>query len=153
MLVAPAATMEASMGTTAEAGSPSRGKPADISAVIKAAEGAGACPGLKVRRRRSAEPRTAAATVEGVTVTEAPAAEVSVIKSAAVKGSAVRDEGVMVVDCATALPVVSPVPPTPTKSSEVADAEADSKSNPYTAKKDSRHWIPAWIGDNRRSVH
>ena len=49
--------------------------------MIKAAEGARACPGLKVRRRRSAEPRASAGTVEGVTVAEAPAAEVSVIKS------------------------------------------------------------------------
>src|ERR1700740_3578211 len=59
----------------------------------------------------------------------------------------------MVVDCVTAVPVVAPVAPAPTESSEEADVEADSKSDPNSAQEDSRHGIQAWIGDNRRSVY
>src|ERR1700739_3900784 len=75
------------------------------------------------------------------------------METAAIKGTAMRDESVVVGDCGAAWPVISPVAPAPTKSSEETDAEADSKSNPDAAEEDSGHGVPAWIRDNRRSVH
>jgi len=75
--------------------------------------------------------------------------EVAVTKIASIEviaiddRSAMRDISVVVVYRCTAMPIVSPVMPAPPKSSEEADAEADSKSNPHAAKEDSRHGIPA----------
>ena len=94
------------------------------------------------------------ASVERVAMVEVAVTKIASIEVIAINDrSAMRDISVVVVNCSSAMPVVSPVPPTPTKSSEEADAEADSKSNPYTAKEDSRHGIPAWVRDDRRSVH
>ena len=66
---------------------------------------------------------------------------------------AVGDVGVVVVDYPVAMPVASPVMPAPPISSEKADPQADSKSNPRSAQEDPRHGIPAWIGDDRLAVH
>src|SRR5712671_295606 len=85
--------------------------------------------------------------------------EVAVTKIASIEVIAIndrspmRDISVVVVNCSSAMPVVSPVMPAPPKSSEEADAEADSKSDPRTAKEDSRHGIPAWVCDDRRPVY
>ena len=85
--------------------------------------------------------------------------EVAVTKIASIEviaiddRSAMRDISVVVVYRCTAMPIVSPVMPAPPKSSEEADAEADSKSNPHAAKEDSRHGIPAWVRDDRRPVY
>ncbi len=43
--------------------------------------------------------------------------------------------------------------PAPPKSSEEADPEADSKSNPRSGQEDPRHGIPAWICDDRLAIH
>ena len=94
------------------------------------------------------------ASVERVAMVEVAVTKIASIEVIAINdGSAMRDISVVVVNCSSAMPVVSPVMPAPSKSSEEADAEPDSKSNPRTAKKDSRHGIPAWIRDDRRSVH
>ena len=94
------------------------------------------------------------ASVESVTVVEIVMAKVAAIEVVAIDDrSAMRDIGVVVVNCCSAMPVVSPVMPAPPKSSEEADAEADSKSNPHTAKEDSRHGIPAWVRDDRLPVY
>lgn len=49
----------ACVGTASKTGLPSRGKSSYIAAVVKAAEGAGTCSGLKVRGRTAVESRIA----------------------------------------------------------------------------------------------
>src|SRR5258705_11288612 len=88
-----------------------------------------------------------------VCVAKAPAAEVSVIESAAIKGSAVRNEGVMVVYWPATVPVVSPVTPAPTKSSKVADSKSNTERETDAAPKNPGDGIPARIRNNRRTVH
>ncbi len=98
------------------------------------------------------EPRASAArsaSVERVVVVRVAAVEVVAIDDR----STVRDVGVVVVDHPMAMPVASPVMPAPPKSSEEADPEADSKSNPRSGQEDPRHGIPAWIGDDRLAIH
>ena len=97
-------------------------------------------------------PRTAS--VEPVATVEVAVTKIAAIEVIAIDDrSAMRDISVVVVYRCTAMPVVSPVMPAPPKPSEEADAEADSKSNPHTAKEDSRHGIPAWVRDDRRPVY
>src|SRR6266851_9928179 len=92
--------------------------------------------------------------MERVTMVKGAVTKVAAIEVVAIYDrSAMRDISVVVVNCSSAMPVVSPVMPAPRKSSEEAHTEPDSKSNPRTTKKDSRHGIPAWIRDDRRSVH
>ena len=88
------------------------------------------------------------AAVAGVTV-----AEVTVMEPVVTEVPAMRDVIVMVEGSSAAVPVVAPVAPAPAKSSEEADTEADSKSNPHSAQEDPRHGIPARIGNDRRPVH
>src|SRR6266481_3991815 len=59
----------------------------------------------------------------------------------------------MVVNCATTVPVVSPVAPAPTKSSEEANSKSNTERESAAAPKNPGDRIPAWIRDNRRSVH
>jgi len=103
------------------------------------------------------EPRTSAArsvSVERVAVVEVAVIEIVVVEVVAINdGSAVRDVGVVIVDYPVAMPVASPVMPAPTISSEETDAEPDSKSDPCSSKEDSRHRVPAWICDDRRTVY
>ena len=104
------------------------------------------------------EPRTSAA--RSASVERVAMVEVAVVKiaTAAIKvvaiddGSAVGDIGVVVVYHPVAMPVASPVMPAPTKSSEQAHPEADSKSNSRSRQEDPRHGIPAWICDDRLAV-
>src|SRR5260370_3445755 len=147
----------ASMRAAPEARPPARGKAADVATMIKATKGPRARSWLKVRSRRSVEPRTSAAgpaSVERVAMVEVAVVEVVVAKIVAINDRpAVGDVGVVVVNHPMAMPVASPVMPAPTISSEETDAEPDSKSNPHSGQEDSRHGIPAWIRDDRLAVH
>ena len=99
------------------------------------------------------------ASVESVTMVEIAMAKVAVIKVAAVEvaaiddRSAVRDIRVVVVDYSAPAPVVSPVMPSPPKSSEEADAKSKTERDCGAGKKDSGNWNPAGVGNNRCSVH
>ena len=107
------------------------------------------------RRASAARPVSAEriAMVEVAAVEVAAAIEIVVIEVVAIDDrSAVRDVGVVVVDHSVAVPVASPVMPAPSKSSEESDAEADSKSDPDAIEKDSRHRVPTWIRNDRRSI-
>src|SRR6266404_6501595 len=147
-----AAVKANSTRATSKARPPPGGKAPDVAAVIKATERAGACSWPKVRSRRPVKPRTPAArcaSVERVAVIEISAVKVVAIDD----GSAVGDVGVVVVDHPVAMPVASPVMRAPSKSSEEADPEADSKSNSRPSQEDPRHGIPAWICDDRLTIH
>src|SRR6266852_4015011 len=142
----------AAMETTSKARPPAGGKASDVSAMIEATERAGPCSRLKVRSRRPMEPRTSAArsaSVERVAMIEVAVVEVVAIDDR----SAVRNVGVVVVDRCSAVPVVSPVMPAPPISSAKAEPEADSESNPRSGQEDPGHGIPAWIRDDRLTVH
>src|SRR5580700_431992 len=134
-----------SVGATSKARPPAGRKATDIAAVIKATESAGMCTWLGVKRRVTAS-------VEGIAVVEIAMVKVAAIEVVAGEvvaiddGSAVGNVGVVVVDHGPTAPVVPPVAPTPSKSSE----EADSKSKP---EGDSGHGVPAWVADDRRPVH
>src|SRR5712664_3462001 len=157
------ATMEpTSMGAPSKARPPAGRKAPDVSAVIKPTERSGASSRLKVRSRRTVEPRTSAArsvSVERVAMVEVAVVEVALIQIVVVEviaiddGSAVRDVGVVVVDYPVAMPVASPVMPAPTIHSEETDAEPDSKSDPRFGKEDSWHGVPAWICDDWLAIH
>ena len=98
------------------------------------------------------EPRTSAA--RSASVERVPMIEVAVVEVVAIDDrSAVRNVGVVVVDRCSAVPVVSPVMPAPPISSKKTEPEADSKSNPRSGQEDPGHGIPAWIRDDRLTVH
>src|SRR5258707_863381 len=62
--------------------------------------------------------------------------------------------GVAVVEIRrTAMPVISPVMPAPPKSSEVTDSKSNTERESDAAPKNPGHRIPAWVGNNRRTVH
>ncbi len=140
------------MGTTAKARPPAGGKASCIAAVIKATEGAGAGIWLSVK---GGGPTS----VERVAMADIPVIEVAVVEIVVTEivtvddRSAMGDVSIVVVNRPAAVPVVSPVMPAPPKSSEKADPESDSKSNPHTAKEDSWHGIPAWVRDDWRPVY
>src|SRR5712664_3117223 len=142
MAAATSAMETASMRSAPKTRPPARRGASDITAVIKAAERAGACSWLTVKRRVRVP-------VEGIPVVEVVAGDVVAINDR----SAMGDVGVVVVDHAMAMPVASPVMPAPTIFSEETDAEPDSKSDPRSSKEDSRHRVPAWICDDRRTVY
>src|SRR6266852_6035259 len=132
---------------------PAGGKASDIPTMVKTAESSRTGARLAVWCCGSMESRTPrrAATMGSPGVVEIPT---SVIEIVAVDDrSAVGDVGVMIVNHCSAMPVVSPVMPAPPISSEEADPEADSKSNPRSRQEDPRHGIPAWICDDRLAVH
>src|SRR5260370_21600687 len=147
----------ASMRAAPEARPPARGKAADVATVIKATERPRARSWLKVRSRRSVEPRTSAAgpaSVERVAMVEVAVIEVVVAEIVAINDRPpVGDVGVVVVNHPMAMPVASPVIPAPTISSEATDAEPNSKSNPRSGEEDSRHGVPARIRDDRLAIH
>src|SRR4030088_203159 len=66
--------------------------------------------------------------------------------------SAVGDVGIVVVYRPAAVPVVAPVVPAPSISSEKAHPESDSKSNSRSCEENPRHGIPAWIGHDRLAI-
>src|SRR5260370_42069598 len=102
------------------------GNGSEIGTVIEATDRPGARSWLKVRSRRSAEPRTSAAgpaSVERVAMVEVAVIEVVVAEIVAINDRpAVGDVGVVVVNHPMAMPVASPVLPAPTISSEETDA-------------------------------
>ena len=87
------ATMETtSVGAASKARPPAGGKPSCVAAVIKAAERAGACTWLRVKRR-------VPASVEGIAMVEIAMVEVVASEVVAIDDrSAVGDVGVVVVD-------------------------------------------------------
>src|SRR5438445_7383344 len=104
------------------------------------------------------------ASVEGVAMVEIAMAKVAMTKVAVIKVAAVevaaiddrpavRDICVVVVDYPAAVPVVSPVMPSPPKSSEEADAKSKAERDCGAGKKDSGNRNPAGVGNNRCSVH
>ena len=109
-----------------------------------------------MKRRTSVSRPTS---LESVTMVEIAMARVAVIKVAAVEvvaiddRSAVRDVRVVVEDYPAAVPVVSPVMPSPPKSSEEADAKSKTERDCGAGKKDSGNWNPAGVGNNRCSVN
>src|SRR5215470_15142021 len=144
------AAMEATTaGAASKARPPAGGKASGISAMIKATERAGARPWLRVKPGRTVE---SAAVVEAA-VTEVTVAEIAVTESVVTKVPAVRDPGVMVEKCPTAMPVVSPVSPAPSKSSEETDSKPETEGEPDASPKNSGDWIPAWVGNDRGPVH
>src|SRR6266436_8154258 len=152
------ATMEStSAGATSKTRPPAGGKASDIATVIKATERPGARSRLKVRSRRSVEPRTSAAghaSVERVAMVEVAVIEVVVAEIVAINDRpAVGDVGVVVVNHPMAMPVASPVMPAPSKSSEEADSKSKPEGSGRAVKKDTRHGIPAWICDDRLSIY
>src|SRR5882762_88222 len=152
------ATMETTpAGATSKTRPPAGGKASDIATVIKATERPGARSRLKVRSRRSVEPRTSSAgpaSVERVAMVEVAVVEVVVTEIVAINDRpAVGDVGVVVVNHPMAMPVASPVMPAPTISSEEADSKSNPEGNCGAGKKDSGHGIPSWICNDRRTVH
>src|SRR6202007_39218 len=163
-LVTPAATMATAMKTTAsETGASAGGEASGVSAVTEATERAGVCSGLCVKVGRAVESAAMVeATVAGVTVIEAtvseatvieaPVAEIAMMESFATKVVAVRGPVVMVEEGSTAVPVISPMTPTPAKSAEEADAKSDTKGKARAAPKDSGHRVPARVGNDGRPI-
>src|SRR5882757_7073453 len=152
------ATMETTAaGATSKTRPPAGGKAPDIATMIKATKRPRARSWLKVRSRRSVEPRTSAAepaSVERVAMVEVAVIEVVVAEIVAINDRpAVGDVGVVVVNHPMAMPVASPVLPAPTMSSEETDAEPNSKSNPRSGEEDSGHGIPTRIRDDRLAIH
>src|SRR5258708_36409094 len=152
------ATMETtSVGATSKTRPPAGGKAADVATVIKPTERPRARSWLKVRSRRSVEPRTSAAgpaSVERVAMVEVAVTEVVVAEIVAINDRpAVGDVGVVVVNHSKAMPVASPVMPAPTISSEETDAEPNSKSNPRSCEEDTRHEVPDRIRDDLLAIH
>src|ERR1700688_5284186 len=88
-----------------------------------------------------------------VTVAGATVARITVMKPLVPELMAVRDVGVMVVERSPAMPVISPVPPAPPKSSEEADTKSNAKGKAHAAPKNAGHGIPPRVGDNRCTVH
>src|SRR5580693_10177298 len=84
----------------------------------------------------------------GVTVTE-----ITMMEPLMTELIAMRDKGVMVEECPSTMPVISPVAPAPPNSSEVADAKSNSKAKADAAPKNPGNGIPAWIGNNWVAVH
>src|SRR5260370_26703221 len=152
------ATMEhATMRAAPKARPPERGQVPDIGTVINPTERRRARSRLKVRCRRPVEPLTCdarPASVECVAVVEVAVIEIVVVEVVAINDRpAVGDVGVVVVNHPMAMPVASPVMPSPTISSEETDAEPNSKSNPRSGEEDSRHGVPARIRDDRLAIH
>src|SRR6266436_9651006 len=86
-------------------------------------------------------------------VVKVAAIEITVMESAVTEVSAVRDESVMVEECSTAMPVISPVAPAPPKASEVPDTKSNTKGESDAAPKNPGHRIPARVGDDWRAIH
>src|ERR1700676_2588463 len=85
---------------------------------------------------------------------EAAMVEAAVVEVAAVHDrSTVREIRVVVVNHPVPVPVPSPVIPSPTKSSKESDSESRAEVKPRAVKKDSGHWIPAWVGDDGIAVY
>ena len=140
------------MGASTKTRAPARREASDIAAVIKAAERTGVCALLSVKRR-------VPISMGGIAVIEISVVEIAVVEVVVAEiiaiddRPAVGDVGVVVIDHGPAVPVISPVMPAPSKSSEEADSESKPEGDCRAGKKDSGHRIPTRIGDDRRSIH
>src|ERR1700758_689711 len=100
-----------------------------------------------MKARRAMETAVIETTMAEVTV-----GEITVMKPLMTKVRAVGFKGVMIKECMTVMPVVSPVMPTPSKSSKVSDSKSDTERESNAAPKNSGHGIPARISEDRRAV-
>ena len=106
------------------------------------------------RRTSVSGPSVESIAMVEIAMVEIAMAKVAVVEVAAIDDrSAVRDIRVVVEDYPAAVPVVSPVMPSPPKSSEEADAKSKTERDCGAGKKDSGNWNPAGVGNNRCSVH
>ena len=80
-------------------------------------------------------------------------AEVTMMEPVVTKIPAVRDTFVMIEERSTAMPVVAPVMPAPAISSEEADTKSNAKGNAGATPVNPGHGKPAWIRDDRLTVH
>src|SRR5579864_2446814 len=80
--------------------------------------------------------------------------EITVIEIVAIDNrSAVRDIRVVVVDHPVAMPVVSPVIPTPPKSSKQANSKSSAEDEARAVIKDAWHRIPTRVGDKGVAIY
>ena len=93
------------------------------------------------------------AAVSEPAVAEVTVCEITVMEVIVTEVSAMGDEGVMVKECTMAIPVIAPVAPAPSKSSEEADTKPNSKTKAEASPKNPGHGIPAWVGDDGFPVH
>jgi hypothetical protein len=148
--------------SAAEARLPARGKSPRNSSAIEAAERAGMTTRLDMRssesvarvyesmlRGRSMEPRISAraaalksaSTSESVATIEVGTRVIEVV--AIGEDSAAGDIAVVMEDDSVAMPVISPVVPSPAKAAKQADAKAEAPRNSRPGKVQSRIPIPA----------
>src|SRR5439155_24698936 len=119
--------------------------------MIKPTERTGARSWLKVRSRRAVE--SAAVIEAAVAEITVAVAEVTMMEPVVTKIPAVRDPFVMIEERSTAMPVVAPVMPAPAISSEEADTKSNAKGNAGPTPVNPGHEKPAWIRDDRLTVH
>jgi hypothetical protein len=67
--------------------------------------------------------------------------------------SAVGEIRVVVVDHPMTMPVPSPVIPAPSKSAKEADSKPSTEEKSRAVIKDSGHWVPTRVGEDRISIH
>ena len=157
-------TMETASAVKAstEARLPARGEPSGGSPVVKATErtgmgsrwGIGWCePMLRsgpVERRTSTWPSARTPALKSTSAMKSA----GVIEVVAIdEDSTVGLVGVVVVDNTSVTPVGIPVVPAPAKAAEIADSEAEAKSNSRSGKIESWIRIPAWPDSDRLSIH
>jgi hypothetical protein len=120
---------------TSNARPPAGGKASGISAVIKAAEPASVHSRLRVKVGtamnirapvKTRRPMESTAMIEAA-VAEVAVSEITMMEPVMTELSAMRLEFVMVEECSTVVPVISPVVPAPAKSSEEADTKSKAK--------------------------
>src|ERR1700681_4550231 len=88
-----------------------------------------------------------------VAVVEVVVVEIVVTEVVAIDDcSAMGDVGVVIVNHRAAVPIVSPMTPAPTISSEKPEPESDAKSNAHSGQENPRLGIPSGICDDRRTV-
>jgi hypothetical protein len=87
--------------------------------------------------------KTAGASMKTARVIEVLSRTIVVVV-AIYKRSAVRHINVVVENDSSVVPVKSPVVPSPAEPTKEADSEAYAERNPWTAKVESRVWIPTW---------
>src|ERR1700757_4521535 len=88
-----------------------------------------------------------------VTVTEVAVAGITVMEPLVTELLAVGEEGVMIEERTPAVPVVSPVAPTPPKSAEEADTKSNAKGKADAVPKNAGYGIPTGVSNYRCTVH
>jgi hypothetical protein len=122
--------------------------------VIKTAERTGVHSWLRVKAGTSVKARASMKARRPMKSAAAVAtAEITMMEALMTELMAMRDEGVMIEERSSAMPVISPVAPAPPKSSEEADAKPNTKAKTDAAPKNTGHGIPAWIRNDGCPVH